>query len=129
MQEDHEVKPIALWLDDSVAQSGLNCDYLVSRIQEEAEGRFEIQLLGDVDEAIEFVILNSNRVFMFVQDSTRGDSGAIIPAWKKLRPTQGPDIGFNAHQGDFCTYVIDAFTPTAGAVFAGFSFNLGAVQK
>jgi len=123
MHQEQNSKPVALWLDDSVAQEFTIRDYLVRHIEEEADDQFEVKLFGDIDEAIEFVIRNAHRVFMFIQDSTRFNPGKIIPAWKKLRPTRSPDIGFRSHQGDSCTYVVDAFTPIAGAVFAGFSFG------
>jgi restriction system protein len=116
-------KPVAIWLDDSVAQDRRLYEFALQRVEEEVEQAFEIELFGAPDDAIEFVLRNASRVFMFIQDSSRYDAGKIIPAWKKLRPKKAPDIGFHSHQGDFYSYVIDAFAPVAAAIFAGFSFG------
>jgi len=113
--------PLAIIVDDSVVEMGYADAYLYS-VLGEANGVYDIALFPDSDRAIEFVLSNRERVFMYVQDSTRRE-GSVIPAWKALRPRSGPAIGYHSHQGDFYTYVIDAFTPEAGAIFAGFSFS------
>ena len=112
-------KPIVLWIDDSMVDMGI-ADHLIYSISDTVE--FDIVLLGDTDEAVEFALENHDRIFMFIQDSFRRE-GTIIPAWKNMRPMVGPKIGGNSHQGDFYTYIIDAFAPTASAVFAGFSYS------
>lgn len=117
-----EDKPLVVWVDDSVAHERSIYEWAMRRVEEEAGNHFEIVLFESSDEAIPFVIDNASRVFMFVQDSTRLP-GKVIPAWRKLRTCPGPAIGYDLHQGDFYTYVIDAFAPEAGAIFSGFSYS------
>src|SRR5258706_1032031 len=111
--------PAVVWLDDSVAHDRRLYDAL---LEDRVAGAFEVHIFGDTDAAVEFTIMNKDRIFMFVQDSTR-PPGRLIPAWKALRRRDAPSIGWQGHQGDFHVHVVDAFTPRAGAVFAGFSFS------
>lgn len=117
-------KPILIWVDDSLGLDRHRHLWaeLCRHVEEEADGRFEIMLFGDSDAAIEFTLQNADKIFMFMQDSTR-PAGKIIPAWKKLRSVTTPAIGYKSHQGDFYTYVIDGYVPNAGVAFAGFSFS------
>jgi hypothetical protein len=55
---------------------------------------------------------------MLLQDSFR-PAGRILPAWKALRPTETPRIGFQGICGDFSTFVMDAYVPEATQVFYG----------
>lgn len=118
------MKPVLVWVDDSMGRERDRWvwDQVCHEVEVEAENEFEIMLFGDSDSAIEFTVHNADRIFMFMQDSTRLP-GRIIPAWKRLRSMSAPTIGYESHQGDFYTYVIDAYTPNAGVAFAGFSFS------
>jgi hypothetical protein len=119
MENQTSDKPIALLVDDSVYEM---YPFVMEMLNDQISEDFEVVLIGDTDQAVEFTLANSNRIFMFVQDSRRPE-GKVIPAWKKLRPMPGPTIGYRSHQGDFYTYLIDAYSPVAGVVFSGFSFS------
>ena len=93
----HPDKPLALWIDDSAAQG---YPFVVELLQERIGTDFDLVLLGDTDEAVEFAVEHRDRLFMFIQDSTRPE-GAVIPAWKRLRPVPGPAIGYRSHKGVF----------------------------
>jgi hypothetical protein len=111
-------KPVVLWIDDSLGELFGRDEWFMEFINDTIE--FEIVLLGDTDEAVEFALEKHDRIFMFIQDSARLP-GTIVPAWKNIRSMAGPSLGANS--GDFYTYVIDGFAPMASAVFAGFSFS------
>ncbi len=110
-----------VWIDDSVAHDLSSfVTIMTKRFFKSSEPSFEIKLFDNEDEAIEFTLKNSERVFLFIQDASR-PPGSIVSDWQRLRPAPSPSLGM--WSGSFYTYVIDAFVPEAGAVFAGFGYS------
>ena len=86
----------------------------------ESQEMFAVEMFGNTGRAIEFTLENADRVFLFIQDSSRYKS-RILTDWRAIRPA--PSFGLDRTlAGPFYTYVIDAFAPEAGAIFAGFGF-------
>jgi hypothetical protein len=112
--------PTVVWMDDDIGRdTSLVTDYL-ERMLKDVEPTFEVKIFEHTDEAIEFTLENADHVFLFIQDASRRNS-KIITSWQEIRPAASPNLGM--HSGAFYTYVIDAFTPEAGAIFAGYGYS------
>jgi hypothetical protein len=86
----------------------------------QADGAFGIEFFEKTDDAIEFPLENLDRVFLFIQDSSRYSDR--LSSWAALRPAERPVLA-RTTAGSFYTYVIDAFTPESGVVFAGYGYS------
>src|ERR1051326_8519118 len=106
-------KPAIVWVDDNVFESGT---FLAVPFY--LDGTFDLAVFADTDSAIAYTLHNSSRIAMFIQDGRRPE-GKIIPAWKRLRKKTSTRVGWNGHAGDFYTFVIDAYAPTASCLFCG----------
>jgi hypothetical protein len=118
MSKNSSTRPVIVWLDDDLSP-GLGKLLLKDTI--ESQDLIDAHLFHDTDRAIEFTIENAARVFLFIQDSSRWESN-ILSNWRSLRPIQGLPLD-RTLAGLFYTYVIDAFAPQAGAIFAGYGFG------
>ena len=110
-------RPIVLWIDDEPEHLSR-----FSRLQGEDSQEWEFVFITDTDEAIEFALQHGERIFMYIQDSSRGRS-KIIDGWRAVRPTHIPAIGLDSVVGGFCTYVVDGLSPGASQVFAGYGYG------
>jgi hypothetical protein len=100
-------------MDDEVA--GFR-DVVEEQLERDGDGTFGVEFFDRTDDAIEFTLENSSRIFLFIQDSSRYSD--VLKSWASLRPTEEPVLP-KTSAGAFYTYVIDAFAPESGAVFCG----------
>lgn len=107
----HSIMPLLVVLDSEPTSGNLKAALVSPEIPE-----IEVAGFTDTDSAVECTLRNKHRVFAFIQDSNR-PAGTIIPQWKSLTKARTLQLGRQAVSGDFYTFVIDAFAPTAAFIW------------
>lgn len=110
--------PAIVWMDDEFEKFLWMHKVL---LEKQGDCGFEIKFFKDTDEAVEFTLDNLDRIFLFIQDSSRYSK--LLNSWKELRPLN-PSVLDRTSAGAFYTYLIDAFTPEAGSIFAGYGYSV-----
>jgi hypothetical protein len=81
MSNNADRRPVIVWVDDDLP--GLN-EAWIRRLMESQE-MFAVEMFGNTGRAIEFTLENADRVFLFIQDSSRYKS-RILTDWRAIRP-------------------------------------------